>query len=131
VGIKVFDLAGQTVMRATWKHYYSSIDGIIFVLDCTDTERIQETRDELLNLLANEEAKDIPVLVFANKQDKPKAIKGTEAIELLGIGGYVNKKPVSIVRVQESSATEDQGLLEGFEWLVDKIVTMGAARQAA
>jgi hypothetical protein len=36
----------------------------------------------------------------------------------------VNKKPVSIVRVQECSAKEDQGLLEGFEWIVDKIISL-------
>jgi signal recognition particle receptor subunit beta len=47
------------------------------------------------------------VLVFANKQDLPKAVKSNEIIDLLGIGDYVNKKPVSIVRVQESSAVQD------------------------
>jgi len=45
-------------------------------------------------------------------------------IDALGIGDYVNKKPVSIVRVQECSAKEDQGLLEGFEWIVDKIISL-------
>ena len=58
-------------------------------------------------MLANDEAKHIPVLVFANKQDLPKAVKSNEIIDLLGIGDYVNKKPVSIVRVQESSAVQD------------------------
>jgi small GTP-binding protein len=40
VSVKVFDLAGQEKMRTVWKYYYSSIDGIIFVLDCTDQRRI-------------------------------------------------------------------------------------------
>lgn len=35
VNIKVFDLAGQEKMRNVWKYYYSSIDGIIFVLDAS------------------------------------------------------------------------------------------------
>jgi ADP-ribosylation factor 1/2 len=129
VNIKVFDLAGQEKMRNVWKYYYSSIEGIIFVLDSTRADRIQEARDELVSLLANEEARHIPVLVFANKQDLPTSIKSQEMVEMLGIGDYVNKKPVSIVRVQESSAVQDQGLLEGFEWIVDKIITMGIARQ--
>jgi len=107
VNIKVFDLAGQEKMRNVWKYYYSSIEGIIFVLDSTRLDRIQDARDELLSLLANDEAKHIPVLVFANKQDLPKAVKSNEIIDLLGIGDYVNKKPVSIVRVQESSAVQD------------------------
>lgn len=109
-------------MRNVWKYYYSSIEGIIFVIDSTRADRIQDARDELLNLLANDEAKHIPVLVFANKQDLPEAIKSQEIIDMLGIGEYVNKKPVSIVRVQESSAMKDEGLLQGFEWIVDKII---------
>ena len=82
----------------------------------------------ILNLLANDEAKHIPVLVFANKQDLPSAMKSQEMIDQLGIGDYVNKKPVSIVRVQESSAVKDEGLLQGFEWIVDKIIQLNIAR---
>jgi signal recognition particle receptor subunit beta len=62
-------------MRNVWKYYYSSIEGIIFVVDCSNVERIQDARDELLKLLANEEAKNIPVLIFANKQDLSQAVK--------------------------------------------------------
>lgn len=116
-------------MRNVWKYYYSSIEGIIFVIDSTKVERINEARDELHNLLANEEAKHIPCLIFANKQDLPGSIKSEEVIQMLGIGDYVNKKPVSIVRVQESSALNDQGLLNGFEWIVEKIISLNLARQ--
>lgn len=129
VNIKVFDLAGQEKLRNVWKYYYSSIEGIIFVLDSTRPDRLQDARDELLNLLANDEAKHIPVLVFANKQDLPTAMKSQEMIDQLGISDYVNKKPVSIVRVQESSAVKDEGLLQGFEWIVDKIIQLNIAKQ--
>ena len=67
VQIKVFDLAGQEKMRSVWKYYYSSIEGIIFVIDASNVERVQEAKDELLKLLANEEAKNVPCLIFANK----------------------------------------------------------------
>ena len=45
--------------------------------------------------------------------------------EMLGLIKYVNKKPIAFVRVQESSAVYDRGLLEGFEWIVDRIVQLG------
>jgi ADP-ribosylation factor-like protein 1 len=35
VNIKVFDLAGQEKMRSVWKYYFSSIDGIVFVVDAS------------------------------------------------------------------------------------------------
>jgi hypothetical protein len=34
-------------MRNVWKYYYSSIEGIIFVLDSSDTQRILEAKDEI------------------------------------------------------------------------------------
>ena len=131
VNIKVFDLAGQEKMRTVWKYYFSSIDGIVFVVDASGGHaKLSDARDELMGVLANEEARHIPVMVFANKQDLPGALKSQEIIEILGISDYVNKKPMSIVRVQECSAKEDQGLLEGFEWLVDKIISLSSAAQS-
>ena len=49
--------------------------------------------------MANEEARLIPCLVFANKQDLPGALGATAMVEALGIAEHVNKKPVSLVRV--------------------------------
>jgi small GTP-binding protein len=76
VNIKVFDLAGQEKMRSVWKYYFSSIDGIVFVVDATgDQNKLADARDELMSVLANDEAKNIPVMILANKQDLPKALK--------------------------------------------------------
>ncbi|CDW85096.1 adp-ribosylation factor [Stylonychia lemnae] len=127
INIKVFDLAGQEKMRNVWKYYYSSIEGIIFVLDSGDTQRIMEAKDEIQNLLTNDEAKQVPILIFANKQDLPNAIRGPEMTDMLGLVEYVNKKTPT-VKVQESSAVQDRGLLEGFEWIVDRIVQLAQQR---
>ncbi len=76
VNIKCFDLSGQEKMRTVWRYYFSSIDGIIFVVDATGNEKkMADARDELSSVLANEEAKSIPILVFANKQDLPHALQ--------------------------------------------------------
>ena len=47
---------------------------------------------------------------------------------MLGIYELVNKKPSSMVKVQESSAVQDRGLLDGFEWVVEKIVALNVAK---
>ncbi len=48
---------------------------------------------------------------------------------MLGLLELVNKKPAPMVKIQESSAVEDRGLLDGFEWITDRIVQLGLARQ--
>ena len=42
--------------------------GLIFVVDSNDRERVNEAKDELSRMLAEDELKDAVLLVFANKQ---------------------------------------------------------------
>lgn len=41
---------------------------IIYVIDASDVDRLQTSRTELLTMLDEEELKNVPLLVFANKQ---------------------------------------------------------------
>ena len=65
----VWDVGGQDKIRVLWKHYYQNTDGLIFVVDSNDRDRIEDAAEELKKMLAEEELKDCAVLVMANKQD--------------------------------------------------------------
>jgi ADP-ribosylation factor protein 6 len=43
--------------------------GLIFVIDSNDRDRIEEARTELTRIIQDREMKDALLLVFANKQD--------------------------------------------------------------
>jgi signal recognition particle receptor subunit beta len=43
--------------------------GLIFVIDSSDTARLNEARSELHKIINDREMKDALLLVFANKQD--------------------------------------------------------------
>jgi signal recognition particle receptor subunit beta len=45
--------------------------GLIFVIDSSDTSRIEEARLELHRIINDREMKESLLLVFANKQDIP------------------------------------------------------------
>ena len=62
----IWDIGGQKKIRDLWKHYLVNNDAIIYVLDSSDEERIQEARQTLDWLIQSEELKDAPILVFAN-----------------------------------------------------------------
>ena len=47
---------------------------MIFVVDSTDKERLEYSKQELEIMLQEEELKGVPVLVLANKQDLPGAM---------------------------------------------------------
>ncbi|KAA1093040.1 ADP-ribosylation factor, Arf Arf6 [Puccinia graminis f. sp. tritici] len=74
VKFNVWDVGGQDKIRPLWRHYYTGTQGLVFVVDSQDRERIEEARQELHRILSDREMKDCLLLVFANKQDLPGAI---------------------------------------------------------
>ena len=37
-----WDVSGQIKMRTIWQHYYADANGLIFVIDSTDMDRLEE-----------------------------------------------------------------------------------------
>merc|ERR1719382_1697553 len=87
LAFNVWDVGGQDKIRPLWRHYYQGTNGLIFVVDSNDRERIGEARDELAKLLSEDELRDAALLVFANKQDLPDSLTAAEATEKLGLRG--------------------------------------------
>ena len=54
--------------RPYWRCYFANTRAIVYVIDSSDHARLQTSRAELLTLLAEEELKGVPVLIFSNKQ---------------------------------------------------------------
>uniref|UniRef100_A0A3P9MVA6 ADP ribosylation factor 4 n=3 Tax=Poecilia TaxID=8080 RepID=A0A3P9MVA6_POERE len=111
ISFTVWDVGGQTVIRPLWRHYYTNTQGLIFVIDSSDSERIKEAADELHRQLEEDELRDVPVLVFANKQDLPRAMPVGDITEALSLSGV--QQPWF---VQSSCAVSGAGLVEGLDW---------------
>lgn len=67
----MWDVGGQDKIRPLWRHYFQNTQGIIFVVDSNDRDRVVEAREELQRMLNEDELRDAALLVFANKQDLP------------------------------------------------------------
>ena len=65
----IWDIGGQTTIRAYWKNYFEETDGVIWVVDSNDTQRLLACANELKMLLASERLLGATLLVLANKQD--------------------------------------------------------------
>jgi ADP-ribosylation factor-like protein 4 len=85
VGFLVWDVGGQDKIRALWKSYTRCTDGIIFVVDSCDMERMEEAKMELMRTAKSPDNQGTPLLILANKQDLPMAKEPKELEKLLGL----------------------------------------------
>ncbi|KXS16966.1 ADP ribosylation factor 79F [Gonapodya prolifera JEL478] len=113
----VWDVGGQDRIRSLWRHYYAGVQGIIFVIDSGDRDRFEELREEFQRIVTDPEIGNAVILVFANKQDLPRAASAEELCDLLSLRAIRNREWF----IQATVATEGIGLTEGLEWLAAAI----------
>ncbi|KAL1355619.1 ADP-ribosylation factor isoform X2 [Arachis duranensis] len=70
----VWDVGGQEKLRPLWKHYFNNTDGLIYVVDSLDRERIGQAKQEFQAIINDPFMLNSVILVFANKQDLSKRI---------------------------------------------------------
>ncbi|XP_073688539.1 ADP-ribosylation factor 3-like [Garra rufa] len=90
---------------------------LIFVVDSNDRERVNEAREELTRMLAEDELRDAVLLVFANKQDLPNAMNAAEITDKLGLHSLRHRNWY----IQATCATSGDGLYEGLDWLSNQL----------
>ena len=112
----LWDLGGQKSIRKFWENYYEKEnDCIIYVIDSSDSERLEETGNELYNILQQPELSGMPLVIYANKQDLNMAHSVEEILEQLGLDDITDRKWTIIA----SSALTKQGLSTGLNWLIE------------
>jgi ADP-ribosylation factor 1/2 len=135
LNLNVWDVGGQDKIRPLWRYYYNGSNAIIFVIDSSDTERLdlkgmeqafnrkkavdsssdisKTAAEELAKLLEEDELRDAALLILANKQDLPHAMSVAEITERLELHKIRNRPWY----VQGCCATTGDGLIEGLDWL--------------
>ena len=113
VKFNVWDVGGQDKIRPLWRHYFAGTQALIFVIDSSDRERVDEARTELMRIITDREMKDVVLLIFANKSDLPKAMDPEEITEKLGLSKLRDRT----WHVQQSCAVTGDGLIEGLTWI--------------
>ena len=115
--MNVWDIGGQREIRPYWKNYYENTDGLVYVVDSSDDKRLKECTAELKTLLEEDALKNVPMLVFANKQDLEGAMSVTEVYSALGLDALKNRT----FQIFKASAVRGDGLDEAMEWLSNAI----------
>ncbi|XP_019487090.1 PREDICTED: ADP-ribosylation factor-like protein 13B isoform X2 [Hipposideros armiger] len=121
--VTIFDLGGGKRIRGIWKNYYAESYGVIFVVDSSDEERMEETKETMSEVLRHPRISGKPILVLANKQDKEGALGEADVIECLSLEKLVNEHKC-LCQIEPCSAILgsgkkiDKSIKKGLYWLL-------------
>ncbi|TRY75352.1 hypothetical protein TCAL_00589 [Tigriopus californicus] len=111
--LNVWDIGGQRKIRPYWRNYFENTDILIYVIDSADTKRFEETGHELQELLCEDKLNEVPLLIFANKQDLIGAAAASNIAEGLGLHQIKDRA----WQIQACSASSGEGVKDGMEWV--------------
>lgn len=110
--IKMYDAVAYDFRQQAWNEFFPDTDCLIFVVDSTDTERLDKAREALMKALSHPDLEDTILLVFANKQDLPEALSAAEISSRLQLDQIKNTQ----WNIQGVSAVSGEGITEGLNW---------------
>ncbi len=122
----VWDVGGQEKLRPLWRHYFNNTDGLIFVVDSQDRDRMHRAAQEFKSIINDPLMRHSAVLVFANKQDMKGCLTPAEVCQALGLTDLKGRK----WHVQSAVAIRGEGLYEGLDWLANTLKSMQRTGQA-
>lgn len=112
----LWDLGGQEEIQSLWDKYYTECHGIIYVIDASDLQRLEESHKCFEKMIISCELDSAPLLVLANKQDKPGAVQADSVKEVFNrSAGKIGKRDCML---HEISALTGSGISEGLDWML-------------
>jgi len=117
VHFSVWDVGGQDSIRPLWRHYYTGTQGLIYVVDSNDRDRVRKAAEELWAMLMNFEMRFACLLVYANKMDLPHSLGADDISREMRLEEITDRP----WHVQQSCAVSGEGLWQGLKWLAANV----------
>lgn len=115
--LQIWDLGGQQQIRPFWRLYFKDTNGIVFVVDSADVNRLDLCCEELNALLQEDELRGVPLVIMANKQDLKEALKAEELSKRLRLTSITDRQ----WSIYPTSAVTGDGVKESFLYLANTI----------
>ncbi|CAL1546629.1 unnamed protein product [Lymnaea stagnalis] len=117
--LNFWDLGGQEELQSLWDKYYVESHAVIYIVDSSDRERVEESKEAFEKMVMNDNLTGVPLMLLANKQDLDGCLKVTEVKTIFN-------SPLQAMGQRESwvqavSALKGDGVQEGINWLVEAI----------
>uniref|UniRef100_A0A915DWT1 ADP-ribosylation factor-related protein 1 n=1 Tax=Ditylenchus dipsaci TaxID=166011 RepID=A0A915DWT1_9BILA len=137
--INLWDLGGEEGLRSLWKTYLEECHAIIYLIDASNLQRLEEALDSLDLLTGVEHAVNVPLLVLLNKCDQQETALSDESTSN-GCNGLsqerlcyeriraeitekFNQIHEGDLAIMSTSALENLNVQKSANWILDAMMT--------
>ena len=114
--IYMWDIGGGCQEKYFWGHYMENVNCLIFVIDVSTKDRINEYIESFQFLLdQHKDRRNIPILIFNNKKNDKKEFESEEIFK------KVNMPPEITPQILEGNVLSGEGLPELLEYIYNNI----------
>jgi len=106
----LWDVGGSRQAARLWKHYFDSIDGVLFCIDISDPSKMKTCKEMLWRVSEDSAMQSVPFLIYLNKTDISDKMTLEFVSDTLLLDSLTMKRPV---RTQLCSAKDGSGIWEG------------------
>lgn len=119
----IWDIGGSDDQKYYWSSYVDEVDAIVYVIDGSNEEQLEESGVALLLFLEEpviQNLVDIPLLILNNKSDDTDSMTNDKIIKDLGLRDIDSSgRTWSII---QTSCKSGKGLVQSFSWMKKQIV---------
>ncbi|EGC30305.1 hypothetical protein DICPUDRAFT_41641 [Dictyostelium purpureum] len=121
----IWDLSGKESFRNKWRHYFVGNDIVIFVIDSTDRDRLEESKEELAKLLNEPLLRDSPFLILLTKNDLANQMTQQDIEDQININ-TISPSPQNAneanrkIKFFSTSSLNGSNIKESFAWIVEQ-----------
>ena len=119
--LTVIDMSGQQKYKQLQECYYHDANAVVFVVDSAgDESGIESAKNALNEVLKHESLKNVPLIIFANKSDLPRARSAAEIATAMNLVEDEASPTYRAWHVGACCAKTGEGVDEGMRWVLEK-----------
>lgn len=123
--VNIWDIGGQKSLRNFWFNYFDKLDGIIWVIDLSNLDRLKENFNEMFKILNNEKLMGIKMLIYLNKIDLVEGSDSGDSSEKVETTKQLIVKELKLDEINRSkweicacSGISGFGIMDGMKFLL-------------
>lgn len=117
VRFQAWDLGGHEAVRHLWEDYVGESSAVLFLVDASDTDRLEEAAFELDALVGERVVGGLPVAVLLNKCDLETAMPTAEICSRIQYADLQRMQGEDKIALFRISVLRGEGYQAAFRWI--------------